>query len=97
MLGGKKRLNGQIVDRSPLKLVGRPPKDKRKSNFKLKKLREKVRFNQASLLYSPEKWMQVMIKEKKNHLSPTLSKSTWKQTKETNSIISDLLMMECYF
>lgn len=44
MIGGKTRkLNGQIKDKStPLRPVGRPPKDKRKNEFRLKKFREKV-------------------------------------------------------
>ncbi|KAJ8304064.1 hypothetical protein KUTeg_017647 [Tegillarca granosa] len=43
VIGGKTRkLNGQIKDKStPLRPVGRPPKDKRKNEFRLKKFREK--------------------------------------------------------
>ena len=44
IIGGKhnSRKNGQVLDRAG-RPVGRPPKDKRKSNYRLKKLREKVR------------------------------------------------------
>ncbi len=43
IIGGKNnRRNGQLLDKSG-RQVGRPAKDKRKSNKRLKKLREKVR------------------------------------------------------
>lgn len=44
VIGGRsQRSNGHVKDKTtPLRPVGRPPKDKRKSNSKLKKFREKV-------------------------------------------------------